>query len=313
MSAASSDMTSSKLLVSVSTSMFSGREMSEAGIHNLLEAGLDRLELGVDLSDRDVSLLSRMWRTGVISVSSVHNYCPRPPGVPAGYGSGDLFSLSSLDEAERDTAVRTTRQTITLAASLKCSRVVLHCGDVPAATALRKSTHFSMFAPVHATTEEIMRLRQAEVRKHLDALRSSLEQLLGTAHEAAVVLGLENRFHLDEIPSLVEAHTLVREFGTPCLGTWLDTGHAFVLAGCLGQDALSLIREFRDDLVGWHVHDVAGSSDHLVPGEGTIPLEDVLGEIGPLQPLVLELSPGTPLEALEPAMKLLRDMVREWP
>ncbi len=311
MNAESSDMASSALLVSVSTSMFSGREMSEASIQGLLDAGLDRLELGVDLSVRDVGLLSRMCRRGAISVSSVHNYCPRPPGVPAGCGSGDLFSLSSLDEAERDTAVQTTRQTIALAASLRCSRVVLHCGDVPAATALRKSTHFSMFAPVHAMTQEIMRLRQADVPKHLDALRSSLEQLLGTAHEAAVVLGLENRFHLDEIPSLMEAHTLTREFGTSCLGTWLDTGHAFVLAGCLGRDALSLIREFRDDLVGWHVHDVAGSSDHLVPGEGTVPLEGLLGEIGPLQPLVLELSPGTRVEALGPAVKLLREMVRE--
>jgi sugar phosphate isomerase/epimerase len=69
----------------------------------------------------------------------------------------------------------------------------------------------------------------------------------------------------------------------------LDTGHAHVN----GQDPLALAVRFESKLVEVHLSDNAGASDdHLIPGEGTAPLEGLLAKVAHSDLLVcLELDP----------------------
>lgn len=267
-------------------------------IEYLSGLGIAGIELGVNLSTDDLDIIRWATKYAAIYVVSVHNYCPRLAGVPIGHGSGDTFSLASLNAQDRKTAVQKTQETIQLAASFNCNRVVLHCGDVPEAHQLRKDLGFDMFHPILSLRDRIIEKRQAKIKIHLDALCTSIIELLPMAEQEGVVLGLENRFNIDEIPTVSEVNAILEEFKSPNLGPWLDVGHTFVQASCFGINPLTAIREFNGQFVGLHIHDVSSEKDHLPPGTGHIPFHELFKEIGDVRPCVLELSPKTTFDML---------------
>src|ERR1041385_4369988 len=66
--------------------------------------------------------------SGLIKISSVHNFCPLPMGIDR--AAPNIFQFSSEDPRERENAFKHTVKSIETAERLKAPLVVLHMGSV---------------------------------------------------------------------------------------------------------------------------------------------------------------------------------------
>lgn len=217
--------------------------------------------------------LSELIATAV-PISSIHSPCPAGlscRGIPA-----VSLSLSSLDESERMEAVSFARQTIDLASAVGAAAVVLHMGEVPIDLGLQDRLH-KLHAAGHAKTEEygqvrgeLIRQRTLRVNPYLDAARRSLRELGEYSGQNGIMLGLETRFHLHEIPNMDEMAELLGEVPAGMVGYWHDVGHAEVQQRLGFYSHEEWLLRFGHRMIGMHLHDVLGTSDHYAPGRGDI-------------------------------------------
>ncbi|MCF8096252.1 MAG: sugar phosphate isomerase/epimerase [Desulfarculaceae bacterium] len=229
---------------------------------------LDLVELEYRLTGEVIERLlpefkARGWRVG-----SVHNYAPLPVGVPRDKASGDLFNLASPDRAERERAVAYTLRTMELASDLEAAAVVLHLGEVSGVVdkgVIRRAATAGAMTPELAAH---MEKRAVHAPRHLDAVSFSLERLAERAAPLGVALGLENRYHAYQIPSLPELSILLERFSGAPLGLWYDCGHAWVHEQAGIVPASDWLSTLGPGLVGCHLHDAVGQDDHQAPGAG---------------------------------------------
>jgi len=252
--------------------------------------GLNALELEYRLSAPVIERLLPEFKVRNWRVVSLHNYVPLPEGVSRGQASGDYFNLAALDPDERAVAVEYTLRTMELASDLEATGVVLHLGGVVQA---RDKLVTAATAQAGGPTPEMqahLELRAQFAPRHVDAVSFSLERLAPRAEALGVRLGLENRFHAFQIPSLDELGLLLERFEGAALGLWYDCGHAWVqeLAG-LGP-ASDWLELHGHSMVGCHLHDARGSNDHIAPGTGEMDW-----------PALTQALAGSPLKVLEVA------------
>ena len=242
-------------------------------------------------------------RKAGIPVTSLHNFCPLPLEFLDTGGSGDLFSLSDTRREERQEAVKRTLQTIDNAHDLEAGAVVLHCGRVAMPAETRQLCgRFRQENPLSEATrrwlEEKIAARDRLKPAHIDALCFSLEKLLRAADQREVLLGLETRYHYHELPGPEDFRPLLQKFEGAPIGYWHDTGHAFVNEQ-LGLTAEGgLLQNLADRLIGIHLHDAQGLEDHLPPGSGQIDFKVFAAHLASGALPVMELRPGTPVEAV---------------
>jgi len=241
-------------------------------------------------------------KTG-IPVTSLHNFCPLPLDFLKTGGGGDLFSLSDIRRDERQEAVKRTLQTIEHAHDLEAKAVVLHCGrvEMPAET----QQLYDRFRQGNTLSEDTLLWLEEKITArdrlkpaHLDALCFSLEKLLTAADRRHVHLGLETRYHYHELPGPDDFQPLLQKFDGAPIGYWHDTGHAFIneQLGLIAEGGL--LENLSDQLIGIHLHDAEGLEDHLPPGSGRIDFAALASQLAPGVLQVLELRPGTPVDAV---------------
>jgi len=239
------------------------------------ELGFTHIETNTTISPR---MLSELLETAV-PISSIHAPCPAAlssRGIPI-----SNLSLSSLDDRERAEAVSYTRQTIDLAASVRATVVVLHMGEVPINLSLQDRLHrlydrgYAQTREYRQAKEELVYQRIAQAPPYLDAARRSLQELSKYSRQKGIMLGLETRFHHHEIPNIDEMAELLDKVSENLVGYWHDVGHAEVqqqLGFSLHEEWLA---RFMDKMVGIHLHDILGISDHHPPGKGAMNWEMV--------------------------------------
>jgi sugar phosphate isomerase/epimerase len=243
----------------------------------------------------------------VLPVSSLHQPAPRVDH--AGRWNHDL-NLASLDEDERTAAVGYALETIRIAGEASARAVVIHLGAVAGGLmeeerALRDGFGALPEADAHDVRGRLATRRAAAVPPHMVAARRSLDTLVSAARKGGVVIGLEDRLHYHEIPSLEETEALLREYEPSVLGYWHDTGHAEVLhrLGLGYRDAW--LERLGARTVGSHLHDVAGLVDHRAPGEGDMPWEGIAAGLPPVAIRVFEINQHRPAEAIARGIELL--------
>ena len=90
-------------------------------------------------------------------------------------------------------------------------------------------------------------------------------------------------------------------------GYWHDTGHAEVqqqLGFAFHEDWLS---RFRDRMVGIHLHDIRGISDHHAPGKGTMNWEMIAKYLPRGVVKVCEIGEWNDEERMKGAVRFLRE------
>ena len=270
------------------------------------ELGFTHIEANASISPR---MLSELLKT-TIPISSIHSPCPAvlsSRGIPI-----SSLSLSSLDESMRMEAVSYTRQTIDLAASVRARAVVLHMGEVPIDLSLQDRLYklhdggYAQTKEYSQAKEELVYQRTSQALHYLGTAKKSLQELSAYSRQRGIILGLETRFHPHEIPNMDEMAELLNEASESLVGYWHDVGHAAVQQ----QLGLSLHEEwlsrFKDRLVGIHLHDVLGISDHHAPGKGNMNWEMVAKYLPPGIVKVCEIGEWNDEEQMQGVVEFLQ-------
>ncbi len=268
--------------ISLSTMWAKGRFDHMAAFAAKAQAlGFTHIEANASVSPR---MLDELIQTSV-PISSVHSPCPAvlsSKGVPV----SDL-SLSALDEAERMEAISFAKSTIDLASGLSARAVVLHMGEVPIAPGLQERLR-ELYADgriqIHEYSqarEELVYRRISQSPPYLDAAIRSLRELSAYGGQKGIMLGLETRFHLHEIPNLDEMAELLNEVPGHPVAYWHDVGHAEVQQRLGFGSHEQWLSRFKHRMAGIHLHDVIGISDHQAPGKGDMNWEMVARYLPP--------------------------------
>jgi len=220
------------------------------------EAAIQRIQVyrNVTVGTPAETIRRRAQDAGLV-IDSLHGY------IELEMLEGPRFDLSAADPAVREASLEIARREADFARALGCRDVILH----PAGPG---DTQADPFRP--------------------NRLADSAERLAGIAGAADV------RFLLENMPPPMFGHDarllrhIVDRLASPHLGLAYDAGHAHVAGR-----AVQTVHEMGPRLWAIHLHDNHGTcDDHLLPGMGTAPLEDVaraLAEVGFAATFMLEI------------------------
>ncbi|MCM8762941.1 MAG: sugar phosphate isomerase/epimerase [Candidatus Omnitrophica bacterium] len=244
-------------------------------IDEIKELGFRAVELNFSLEAAIVDEISKLVDDKEIKVLSVHNYCPIPDGLSKEKALPDYYSLSSLNEEERQKAVYYTKKTIDTAKRVRARVVILHCGRNEITDHTRKLIGLYQKGLKDSEAfgqlkEQMHQEREKVAALHFECILKSLKELTKYAQEKDVLLGIENRFYYREIPSLEEIGIILEEFKNQGVYYWHDFGHSriFENLGLVGNG--EYLNLYADKLIGVHIHNVLNCVDHQSPLQGEI-------------------------------------------
>jgi sugar phosphate isomerase/epimerase len=232
--------------------------------------GMARIELNHQIRP---AMLANLDLTPYI-ISSVHEPCPAV--VPSAEMRRLDLLISSPDEARRQQGVDSIKHSIDLAHQLNAHTVVVHSGQVQADGEQEKKLRI-LVSGREKLSPEFFRLRDSmvEVRAslvgpHLEAVKKSLLELLEYASHFRVRLGVENRYHYLDLPSLEEMGELLALGSPERVGFLYDVGHAHTLDRLGFTPHEEWLKLYASRIIGTHLHDAVGVDDHLSPGLGEV-------------------------------------------
>lgn len=211
---------------------------------------------------------------GEIKISSVHNFCPLPMGV--NHSAPNLYQFSAERTRERELAVRYTLKTLEFAARVKAPLAVLHLGSIEMKDYSGKlkdllENNEKGSARYENLCAEAAEKREAKKEKFVERMYDTLRKILPDAESRGIKLGCENREALEELPLDSDFRMFFREFTSPAVTYWHDTGHAQIKENLGFIHHAMHLESLRDRLAGFHIHDVqAPARDHCAPGTGSV-------------------------------------------
>lgn len=281
-------------------------------VEEILSLGLNRIELGFDLTTMQAEGVRRMVDRGAVRVTSVHSYCPVPVGARRGHP--EIWELASPSENERESAVRHTYNTIVFAAGMGASCVVAHAGNVrfwrsmtPKLIAARQDARFSEEKYERLKTRLFLK-RERRADPHMRALEASLDELVPLAGKQNIRLALELLPSWEGIPHEREMEHLLKRYPADSFAYWHDMGHGAIRENLGFSPHLHSLRKVAPRMAGMHVHDVLPpAADHLPPGEGKLDFRTFREVLRPDLLLVMEPAPGTDAAAVKAGITRLRE------
>jgi sugar phosphate isomerase/epimerase len=240
---------------------------------------------------------------GEIKISSLHNFCPLPMGV--NHASPNLYEYSDERPRERELAVKYTLKTLDFAQRVKAPLVVLHLGSMELKDYTGKLSEMLEHGGTKTPKYEKLRAeaaarREAVKKKAVERVYETLRLILPEAEKRNLKLGIENRQGLEEIPLEGDFEFFFREFDSPNMVYWHDTGHAQIKENLGFLQHTRHLESLTGRLAGFHVHDVKfPAADHAPPGSGTVDFAALKPFIKPGHIKVFELSPSLPVEAVQ--------------
>jgi sugar phosphate isomerase/epimerase len=300
-------------MISFSTCWNSGRHT--AGDEMLreikTELGFDSIELGHGIRLSLMPGIQKMFDSGQVHFSSLHNFCPLPVEVMV--ASPDCYEFSGVSPEERERAVRQTFQTIDFAERLNARFVVLHLGQVkmqPITDQLIMMTkageHLSR-GYVRAKLKAVQtRERRAPV--HFQRVKDCLDRIVEHAASKNVRVALESRRGYEEIPSERELPGLLNELNSEQVGYWHDFGHSQIKENLGFIDHAEWLGVVGSRAFGCHVQDcVWPARDHEAPFTGGIDFDKLV----PLLPrnclFVWEMSPNKTVDAIRQSVRIWKE------
>ncbi len=257
--------------------------------------GISSIELNHQVDSRMLSTVN--WDH--YKLSSIHEPCPADVSTKV-LVSRDWL-ISSTDEDCRRQGVQAVKNSIHLAAERSAPVVVVHCGNVTTDTGLEGKLR-ELFKKDEAQSAEyqkykveITQARFAGAAPRLEAVKRSLAELLEYAAAYHVKLGLENRYHYMDIPIQDEMEELLGLANPGQLGFIYDVGHAQALDRLGFFKHEDWLKRYATRMIGCHLHDVIGLTDHLAPGLGEIDFRMIARYLPADVFRTLELLPGNTL------------------
>ncbi len=259
--------------------------------------GISRFELNHQVTPKHLA----GWDRNRNYVCTVHDPCPAPESLTV-LKNNDVL-VSSLDEGRRRQAVDLVKQTFDLAVSLGSRSIVLHTGTVQCDRSRDRQLR-KMFEAGKNDSDEYARLRDEMVQHraqyatgHLEAVKKSLQDIISFARGSGVTIGIENRYRYYDLPLPDEMEQLLALSDDSCFGFQLDTGHAHALETLGVCEKNTWMDRFSRRMIGVHLHDVRGLTDHQIPGKGDVDFTAIAAHLPENCYKTLEITPlATPEE-----------------
>lgn len=277
--------------------------------------GFEDLELSFNLSLPMIKEILNLKKTHQLNIVSLHNFCPTPDELQRTRALPDCYSLSSLDIEERKKAIFYTKRTIELAAKLQAKAVVLHLGFVDIPVSTRKLIHLFYkgkrdTALYKKALAQILKERNMYKNLYLEAVFRSIEELLKFAISNNVMLGIENRYYIREIPNFEEINLILSQFCNTNIYYWHDIGHAQVMENLGITKQRTFLSSFRERMIGIHIHDIVGMDDHRAPLTGEFDFNILKKELGEFPIIkVLEIHPPARISEILKAKQYLEKIL----
>lgn len=273
-------------------------------LEEIAEMGFEYTELSHGIRITLVPGIHKAVQREVIKVISVHNFCPLPHGTQR--PAPNLYEPSSLDSRERKQWLTYSSRTIDFAAEVGAKYAVIHLGSVHfffkgAAAKVHQylETHTVTDPLGDANYQKVLQKALGKIRKkkekHMDQLRRSLDELIPLAEAKGIILGIENREDLEELPIDEEMPALLDHYADcPYVGYWYDPGHSqekFDLGVTSPEDNL---KASGKHLAGVHFQDYTKDGKaHRPIGEGIVDFDPIFHYLKPETPCILELTPSS--------------------
>ena len=242
-------------------------------VEEILSLGVKAVELEYRISKPMLKEILPLFKGGRFSVASVHNILPRPWKIPKEMANGEFVSLSSPEDDERKSAIKYTLGTMEWTERFGARAIVLHLGKVPmdgVMEFLMKIYDQGRIRSEEGKTfvEEHKKIRGRLGKPLLDACLKSVEALAKEAEKRRILLGIENRYKIQDFPNLEEFEVIFKEFNGSPIRYWHDIGHATAQENLGLVKKGKLLEDFGELLVGVHLHGCKGYHDHYAPGSG---------------------------------------------
>jgi sugar phosphate isomerase/epimerase len=240
---------------------------------------------------------------GEIKISSLHNFCPLPMGV--NHAAPNLYQFSAEKTRERELAIRYTLKTLEFAGRVKAPLVVLHLGSIEMKEYTDKLKDMlgrgEKGSPKYEKLcAELTQKREAKKEKFVERTYDTLRKILPEAEARGLKLGVENREALEEIPLDSDFMFFFREFTSPSVVYWHDTGHAQIKDNLGFVHHAMHLESLAGRLAGFHIHDVQfPGRDHCAPGTGSVDFAALKPMAKPDHIKVFEFSPLLPVAELK--------------
>ena len=302
-------------MLSISTSWNVKRKFEiKEMLAELKSTGLNTIEIGYHFKPEKLEEIISLLKPMGLTVSSVHNFCPRPDDGPSPRHISNYYRLSSVDEEEREKAVEWTKRSVDTANRVGCGFVVIHAGTVEMEE-LPYNILSKMFEAGNGHTEEFrqtkekyLNLRKKKSPPHVEAVKKSLEEVLSYARSHHVRIGLETRFYPNEIPNFEEVGYFLRLFTDKGLVYWHDIGHAQANDRLKITSHEEYFKHYKDHLWGVHIHDCKGVEDHLAPFTGDINFKKIFSLIPKRASRIIEAHPPATVAQIKIAVKRLSEL-----
>jgi len=274
-----------------------------AMLREIRDLGLSHAELSHGIRLGLVPGILEAVDAGEIKISSLHNFCPLPMGV--NHASPNLYEFSDERPLQRELAVKHTLKTFEFAQRVKAPVVVLHLGTMDLKDYTDKLIGMLERDGAKSPKYEKLRAEAAARRevgktKAVERVYETLRLILPEAEKRGLKLGIENRQALEEIPLEDDFENFLREFDSPNVVYWHDTGHAQIKENLGFIHHRQHLESLATRLAGFHIHDVQyPATDHAPPGTGTVNFAALKPFVKPGHIKVFELSPSLPVEAVK--------------
>ena len=269
-------------------------------LQEIRDLGFEYAELSHGIRISLVPGILESVQAGEIKISTLHNFCPLPMGI--NWAAPNVFKFTSAERRERENAWKYSLKTIEFAERVGAKLIVLHSGAVELKDYNEKLEEYveqglkdtPKYQKLVQEVEE-KRLKRVEAPRQL-ALEM-IRQLAQQAGEKGILLGIENREAVEEIPFDDDLSFFLAELPDN-VRYWHDCGHAQIKEnlGFIAQHRMHF-ETLAPRLAGCHVHDVIPPGmDHCPPGSGMIDFKALSPWVKPEHIKVLELNPNVPVE-----------------
>ena len=279
------------------------------------ELGFDWIELGHGIRLSLVPGIQKMFDSGEVRFTSLHNFCPLPVEVMV--ASPDCYRLSAVSSEERERAVKQTIQTIDFAERLGAPFVVLHLGEVEMRPITDRLIHMTKAGKHFSRGYVRAKLKAVETRErrapaHLQRVKGCLGRVVEHATLKNVRIAIESRRGYEEIPSERELPGLLDELNSEQVGYWHDFGHSQIKENLGFIDHAEWLETVGSRAFGCHVQDcVWPAKDHETPFTGGIDFDKLV----PLLPtnclFVWEMSPNRTADAIRQSVRIWKERFGE--
>lgn len=267
--------------------------------------GFARFELNHQIPPSDLAAIN----LDRYHIGTLHDPCPAV--IPAKQMERDDLQVTSLDEHLRKSGVDALKRTIDEAYRLSARSVVIHPGRIIGDHSMdnRLRDLYNQGKKGSAEYEELRTMliddRRERCKPHMEALLTSMREIVEFSKDMGISLGLENRFHYYELPIYDEMKVLLQEFQQPWVGWQMDVGHLQVLSE-LGLISIhQWLEEFGTRIIGTHLHDVIGIVDHRAPGKGEVDFDLIGSYLPPFAQRTLEVDKSQTYEEMRAGLEAL--------